>query len=66
MSGLGPENSAIKVNRTLEEKIAAATSQSEIQQLLRTAALEQHLVVPDIYDHNVLLPVDSGTAPEPT
>ena len=54
-----PKDSAIRVTQSLEERIAAATSQSEIQQILRTAALDQKLVVPDAFDHNILLPVES-------
>jgi hypothetical protein len=58
MSGLSPENSAIHVNKTLEEKIAAATSQAEIETLMHEAALAQHLVAPDLFDETVLHPTN--------
>jgi hypothetical protein len=63
MSGLSPENSAIRVTKSLEEQIAEAGSQAEVQQILRQAALDQRLVTPDIYDPGVLLPTEPGTAP---
>jgi len=58
-----PNDSAIKVTKTLEEQIAAASSQAEVQAILRQAALAQHVVVPDAFDPNVLHQVEPGTAP---
>ncbi len=58
-----PENSAIALDKSTEERIAAATSGEQIKEILREAAIKQNLVVPDIYDPNVLLPVEPGSAP---
>ena len=58
-----PADSAIKVTKSIEEKVAAATSQAEIQEIFHKAAIDQKLVIPDIYDNTVLLPVELGTQP---
>jgi len=63
MSG-SPENSAIKVTRSLEEKIAAATSLAEIETLMHQAALSQRLVQPDVFDETILHAVDPSGAPQ--
>jgi hypothetical protein len=60
-----PNDSAIRVNKTLEERIAEATSQAEIQTIMREAAVAQHIVTPDRYDPNVLLEVAPNTARAP-
>jgi hypothetical protein len=60
MSGLTPADSRIKVTRSIEDRVAAAGSQAEIQQIMRQAAIDQGAVVPDIYDPNVLLEVVPG------
>ena len=61
MSDISP--SAIKTDRSIEEAISKATSQAEVQQILRDAAVNQGVVRPDIYDPNVLLEVAPGTVP---
>jgi hypothetical protein len=58
MSGQSPADSAIRVSKTLEEKIAAATSQAEIETLMHDAARAQQLVRPDLFDETILIPVD--------
>jgi hypothetical protein len=58
-----PENSAIKVDAALEEKLKGASFE-EIKAHLANAAVEQRLVVPDAYDASILLPVEQGTAPQ--
>jgi hypothetical protein len=60
-----PENSSIRTDRSLEDAISKATSQAEIQAILRQAAVDQQLVVPDIYDPNILLATERATAPQP-
>src|SRR6476646_10456125 len=55
--------SAIRATKSLEDQISAAGSQAEIQQILREAAVEQKLVVPDIYDPNVLIPTEAAVQP---
>src|ERR1700682_1356904 len=60
MSDISP--SAIKTDRSIEEAISKATSQAEVQQILRDAAVNQGVVRPDIYDPNVLLEVAPGPA----
>jgi len=57
MSGLTAADSAIRVNKTLEEKVAAAQSQAEVLQIMKAASLEQGLVVPDRFDPDILHPV---------
>lgn len=52
-----PSNSAIKVDRTIEEKINACQSQAEVQELLRQAAIDQNLVIRD-WDPNILTAVE--------
>ena len=59
MSDISP--SSIKVDQNLESRIAAATSQAEVQALLHEAAIAQHLVEPDRFDPNLLLPVERPT-----
>jgi hypothetical protein len=57
-----PENSAIKVTKSLEERIAGASSQTEVQEILRQAAIDQKLVHRD-WDPNILTPNEPGTQP---
>ena len=58
-----PENSAIKVDATLEEKIHAASSTEAIGEILRAEAVAQHLVVRDKYSPDILLlPSESASA----
>lgn len=58
-----PNDSAIKITKTLEEQIASAASQAEVQAILRRAAVEQKVVVADAFDPNVLL--ENPAAPPP-
>jgi len=55
-----PSDSAIKVpvNSTLEEKVFNAKTHYEVAEILRQAAVDQHLVQRDIYSPDVLIPVD--------
>ena len=53
-----PENSRLRVTKSLEEEIAAATNQSEILSIMHRHELLQGLCVPDIYDPNVRLEVE--------
>ena len=53
-----PEDSAIRISKSLEERIHAASSQVEISEILRSEAISQRLVVPDRYSPDILLPVD--------
>ena len=58
------EHSAIEVNDALSEKLHGADSMEAIKDLLKAAAVQQNLVVPDQYDHSILLPVEPGTTPK--
>jgi hypothetical protein len=58
-----PENSAIKMDTTLEEKIHAASSQYEIGEILREAAISQNLVFRDKYSPDLLLQVEQPATP---
>lgn len=53
-----PEDSAIKVNQSLEEQIFNAKTHYEVAEILRQAAVDQHLVKKDLYSPEILLPVD--------
>jgi hypothetical protein len=53
-----PEDSRIKVTKSLEQLISEAQSQAEVQSILRDAAKSQGVVRPDAYDPNVLLEVE--------
>lgn len=61
MSDISP--SAIRTNQSIDEQVAAASTPSEIAAIMHAAAKNQRLVVPDLYDPNVLLPVEPGTQP---
>jgi hypothetical protein len=61
MSDISP--SAIQTNQKINDAINRATSQAEVQQILRQAAMDQNLVHPDYYDPNVLLPTDRAAEP---
>jgi hypothetical protein len=56
-----PEDSRISVNPSLEERIFNAKTHYEVAEILRQAAVDQRLVVPDRYSPDILLPVDPGT-----
>ena len=56
-----PTDSAIKVDRNLEEKLKGASFE-EIKAHLANAAVEQQLVVPDRYDNSVLIPTELANA----
>jgi len=56
-----PENSAIRVDAALEEKLKGASFE-EIKAHLANAAVQQQLAVPDAYDSSVLLPTDLANA----
>jgi hypothetical protein len=45
-----PQNSAIKVTKSIEEEIASASSVSQIQEILHRAAVGQKLIEPDGFD----------------
>jgi hypothetical protein len=59
-----PENSAIKMTPELETALNKASSPEEMKDILHHAAIEQALVVPDIYDASNLLPTEKATAPQ--
>jgi hypothetical protein len=63
MSDISP--STITTDKKLDEEINQATSQAEIQALIRNAAIEQGVVRPDLYDPNVLneIPAAEKAAP---
>jgi len=57
-----PENSAIKVDRNLEEALKNA-SHEEIKELLKDAAVEQRIAVRE-WDQSIVTPVNPGTDPK--
>jgi hypothetical protein len=58
-----PDDSAIRVNATLEEKLRGATHE-EIKELLKEAAVSQSLAVRE-WDQSILTPTElAGTAPK--
>jgi hypothetical protein len=57
-------SSAIKMNANLEERINAAQTSAEVTAILHQAAIDQGLVRPDVYDPNILIPTEPGTAPQ--
>ena len=57
-----PADSAIRVDKTLEQKINEASSQEEVSALLREAAVNQQLCIRDAYDPTVLLPTELANA----
>jgi hypothetical protein len=61
----GPQDSSIRLNETLEERINKATSAVEIQALLKEAAVAQNLVSRDRFDPDVLLATEAASAPTP-
>ena len=63
MSGMGPDQSSIRTNREIEEAISKATSVAEVQAIMRQAAIDQRLVVPDPYNQTILIPAEPGTQP---
>lgn len=58
-----PNDSGIKLDASLEKQIHAASSQYEIAEILRDAAVAQNLVTRDHYSPDVLLPVDRPGTP---
>jgi len=56
-----PSDSAIKVDAALEDKLNGASFE-EIKAYLANAAVEQRLVVPDVYDNSVLIPTALASA----
>lgn len=63
MSGLSANDSAIRVDAALEEKLKGASFE-EIKAYMAEQAVSQGLVTRDIYDPQVLLPADPGTQPQ--
>jgi hypothetical protein len=61
-----PNDSAIKLDASLEEKIHAASSQYEIAELLKEAACSQSLCVRDKYSPDILLALDRPAPGTPT
>jgi len=62
MSGLGPESSAIKMSHDLEKRISSCSSAEQIGELLREAAKNQGLVRSDIFNPDVLIPIEPSGA----
>jgi len=60
-----PENSAIQMSPALEAALNKASGPEEMKALLHEAAIEQSLVVPDIYDASNLLPTEKANASQP-
>jgi hypothetical protein len=58
-----PSNSAIRVDASLEEKLQGATHE-QIKELLKDAAVEQHLAVRE-WDESILTPTALAGAPRP-
>jgi hypothetical protein len=56
-----PENSRITTDAEFERAVAAASSAEEIKSLMHDRAVQQGLVVPDLYSPDVLLPVEQPT-----
>ena len=57
-----PADSGIKVTPEMEKALETASTE-QIKEIFRDAAIKQHLVVPDIYNPQVLLPVEPGMQP---
>jgi hypothetical protein len=53
-----PENSRLKVTKSMEQEISEATSQSEILAIMHRHELSQGLVTADMFDPNVRLEVE--------
>ncbi len=60
MSGQGPQDSAIKMSRDLETRIASAASAEEIGGIMRDAAKNQGLVREDLFNPDVLHPTNEA------
>jgi hypothetical protein len=62
MSGLMPENSAIKVTKSLEQQLQGVTNVEQIKEIMREAALSQNLAHRD-WDPAILVPNEPSTTP---
>jgi len=61
-----PNDSAIKLNASLEEKVFNAKTSYEIGDLLRQAACDQGLCKKDIYSPDILIPLEQPAPGTPT